>query len=209
MNHLERRVLQKIGENVDSPDVFVDTDEGLEPIRDSLNDAIEEIACITGGIKARYHVPLVSGTFYRLNFQHGSLGWITDAWLVSQKRRLIQADANLLFHENPRWLQTNATPTHYWPIGGDVVAFYPRPPNEDIAELHCVIIPGRYQSSKDRLKLKDEYDWAAVHYAVSEFWATRGDALEATRHFTKYLEIMGLNKAYPQAQEKTYYSRSK
>lgn len=209
MNHLERRVLQKIGENVDSPDVFVDTDEGLEPIRDSLNDAIEEIAFITGGIKGRYHVPLVASSFYRLQFQNGSLGWITDAWLVSQKRRLIQTDVNRLRHENPRWLETDATPTHYWPIGGDVVGFYPRPVNEDVVELHCVVIPGRYQSSRDRLKLKTEYDWAAVHYAVSEFWATRGDALEATRHFQKYLEIMGLNKLYPQAQEKTYFARTK
>ena len=209
MNHLERRVLQKIGENVDSPDVFADTDEGLEPIRDSLNDAIEEIAMITGGVKARYQVPLVASTFYRLQFQSGSLGWITDAWLVSQKRRLTQTDANMLQYENPRWLETNASPTHYWPIGGDVVGFYPRSVNEDIAELHCVVIPGRYQSSRERLKLKTEYDWAAVHYATSEFWATRGDANEATRHFQKYLEIMGLNKVYPQAQEKTYFSRAK
>jgi hypothetical protein len=209
MNHLERRVLQKIGENVDSPDVFIDTDEGLSQIRDSLNDAIEEISAITGGVKATYHVPLVASSFYRLQFQRGSLGWVTDAWLVSQKRRLIQTDANMLLHENPRWLQTNATPTHYWPIGGDVIGVYPRPVNEDVLELHCVVIPGRYQSSKDRLKLKTEYDWAAVHYATSEFWASRGDAVTATNHYQKYLEIMGLNKAYPQAQEKTYFARTK
>lgn len=209
MNLLERRVLQKIGENVDSPDVFTDTDAGLEPIRDSLNDAIEEIACLTGSTRRKYYIPLTNRSFYRLKFQSGGFGWVTDAWLVSQKRRLIQVDSKILEHENPRWLETDANPSHYWPIGSDVICLYPRPPGEDLIELHCVIIPGRYETSTDRIKIKDEYAWAAVHYAVSEFWASRGDANEAFRHFDKYLEILGLNKTYPRAQEKTYFARTK
>ena len=35
MNILERKVLERIGEDPNSPDVFLDTDEGIAPIRDS------------------------------------------------------------------------------------------------------------------------------------------------------------------------------
>ena len=42
MNELETHVLELIGESTSSPDVFADTDKGMAPIRDSLNDAIKK-----------------------------------------------------------------------------------------------------------------------------------------------------------------------
>jgi hypothetical protein len=68
MNNLEKQVLQFIGEDTDSPDVFVDTDEGIAPIRDSINDAIEEISMIAGSYKRTYSLPLVANkSFTGLN----------------------------------------------------------------------------------------------------------------------------------------------
>lgn len=209
MNSLERRVLQKIGEDADNPDVFTDTDEGLWQIRESLNDAVEEISCLTGSVKKIYNLPIRNKSFYRLRFTGDSIGWVTEAWLLSQKRRLTQTDSYWLNAENPRWLETDATPTHYWPIGHDIIGLYPRPSSDDMVELHCVVIPARNTTSGQRVKIMTQYEAAAVHYAVSEFWASRGNAGEAMKHFQKYLEIMGLNSQYPKAAEKIYSLRTK
>ena len=210
MNVLEERVLQLIGEDADAPDIYPDTDAGLEPIRDSLNDAIEEITMITGSYKRKIYVPLVENQmFYRLNFAQSSLVWITDAWLVNQKRRLTQRDIIYLNKMDPRWMISSGSQLVYVPIGDDIVAFWRRPSgNSDVVELQCVVIPSRYTSSTDRIKLRSEYQWACVHYAVSEWWASRGDAKEALMHHGKYLELLGLKESYPYSREKVYQSRS-
>jgi hypothetical protein len=209
MNSLERRVLQKIGEDADNPDVFLDTEDGLWQIRESLNDAVEEISCLTGSTKIVYNLSIQNKSFYRLRFIGDSIGWITDAWLLSQKRRLTQTDSILLNAENPRWMETDASPTHYWPIGHDIIGLYPRPPSDDMLELHCVSIPSRNTTSAQRVKVMNQYEAAAVHYATSEFWASRGSAKEAMNHFEKYIELMGLNSLYPKAAEKVYQLRTK
>ena len=58
MNTLETHVLELIGEDTDSPDVFTDDDDGMAQIRGSLNDAIEEIIIVSGSYKENYHLPL-------------------------------------------------------------------------------------------------------------------------------------------------------
>jgi hypothetical protein len=114
MNKLETIVLELIGENVNSPDVFLDTDDGLEPIRDSLNDAIQEIIMVTGSKKSEYFIPLISGhSFYQMALNSGFLGWITDAWLVNQQYRLEQTDLTRLSAYDPLWMQTAAQPRSY------------------------------------------------------------------------------------------------
>lgn len=210
MNILEERVLQLIGEDPDSPDIYQDTDEGLRPIRDSINDAIEEITMVTGSYKRKYYVPLVADQlFYRLNLGSVSLGWITEAWLVGQKRRLEQKDIIFLEKMDPRWMISSGSPLYYLPIGDDIVGFWRRPGSADVVELQCVVIPSRYTSSSDRIKLRSEYQWACVHYVVSEWWASRGDAKEALSHHSKYLGLLGLADLYPYSREKTYQARSK
>ena len=97
MNVLERNVLERIGEDPDSPDVFLDTDVGIAPIRDSLNDAIQEISMLTGSFKRQYLLPLRSGqAFYRFNLTNGYLGWVTDVWDVDRKERLTQTSLQKL-----------------------------------------------------------------------------------------------------------------
>lgn len=211
MNILEQRVLELIGEDPDSPDIYPDTDEGLKPIRESINDAIDEITMVTGSYKRKYFIPLVEGQmFYRMNFNPISLGWITQAWLVNQKRRLEQKDLIYMNHMDPRWMVSTGSPIFYIPIGDDIVAFWRRPAsNSDLVELECVVIPERYETSEDRIKVRTEYQWACVHYAVSEWWASRGDAKEATLHHQKYMDIMGLTDLYPYAREKTYQNQTK
>jgi len=137
MNELEKHVLQIIGEDTTSPDVFLNTDAGMEPIRDSINDAIQEITALTGSVKETYFIPLVAGQmFYRISFTSGFFGWVTDAWLVNQKRRLVQTDVLKLSRDNPRWMLTNGSPEQYMQIGEDTLGVYRKPGgSDDMIEL--------------------------------------------------------------------------
>ena len=205
MNTLEQEVLELIGEDPSAPDVFLDTDDGMAQIRTSISDAIQEIAMLTGGYKRQYLLPLRADTmFYRLRLQNGDLGWITDVWSVTNKRRLEQTDLIRLNAHNPRWMLHSADPWAYCPIGKDIIGFYPKPPaSSNVMDLMVVEIPSAYESSRDRVKLRESFKYATIHYAVSEFWASRGDAQEAQKHFQLYLDAMGLKQDYAERIEST------
>lgn len=210
MNTLETRVLELIGESTSSPDVFTDTDYGIEQIRDSINDAVEEITMVTGSYKVVYRMPLIENHgFYRLRLSNGSIGWVTDVFMVGNKFRLTQTSETRISSENPRWMVNVGSPREYFQIGNDVLAIYPRAgSSSDIAEVSMVVIPARYTSGSDRVFLRDAFSRAAVHYAVSEFWASRGDARSAVDHYTKYLENLGLQEIYPRSAERIPYQKT-
>ena len=204
MNTIETHVLSLIGEDTENPDVFTDDSTGMEPIRDSINDAIEEISIFTGGQKETYYVPLRKHrTFYRFRFTKGYLGWITDVWLVTQKRRLDQTSLIKIMNFNPRWLYNTGTPHSYFPFGFNYFGMWPRPSSDtDIIEISAMMIPKRYETDTDRIKLRKNLEWAAAHFAVGEYYASRGDARKAIYHHNKYFERMGMNIKYPASNER-------
>jgi hypothetical protein len=206
MNTLETHVLQLIGEDPDSPDVFLDTDDGMAPIRDSLNDAIEEIAIVTGSVKRTYILPLRTGTnWYRINMGRDKFAWVTDAWLVGIGRRLEQKDFHWLINYNPRWMYNTGSPERYCPIGKDHICIHPAPSSDtDMLELTVVVSPDRYKTDDQRIKLRDEFHWAAVHYAVGEYWAGRGDAATARTHHGIYIKKLGIIELYPETAERAW-----
>jgi len=198
VNALEKQVLRIIGEDPSAPDVFTDDPAGIAQIRDSINDAIQELAILAGGHEDTFHVPLLSdANFYRINFQRGYFGWVKECWLVGSKRRLVQTDFVRLEGENPQWLQTSGTPTEYMQIGLNVIGINRAPTSSsDMLELHCVVVPAPYDNDNDRVKLRDAFKFAAVNYAVSEYWASRGDAPSAVNHLSTYVENSGNRLAY-------------
>jgi hypothetical protein len=204
MNTLETRVLELIGESTSSPDVFVDTSDGMAQIRESLNDAIEDICIMTGSHRRTYNIPLKSGKmFYQINFNRDEFAWINNVWLVDKKIRLEQKSLIWLINYNYRFLYNVGYPEFYFPLGYDKIGIHPVPGSDaDMMEVDCVAIPGRYELDTDRIKLRNSFQWAAVHFAVSEYWATRGDAKEAIFHFVKFLEKLGMQELYPEAHER-------
>ena len=198
MNKLETQVLRLIGENADSPDVFADNDTDLAPIRDSINDAIQEICMLHGGYTEKFHVPMVEDKiFYRLTFKNGYLGWIQDALAITRKLRLSQTDFISLERQDPYWMIHTGYPEQYFQIGMNVVGFAPKPAStSDIVELTCVVIPAFYTKDVDRIKVRDTFQWAIINYAVSEYWAGRGDANEALKHFEDYMDNLGIIGLY-------------
>lgn len=196
MNLLERKVLELIGEDVDSPDVF--DDDGIQPIRDSVNDAIQEIAILTGGYKRKYSLPLRQGQmFYRFGLRTGYFGWIADVWDTTRQIRLEQTDVVRLSSYDYRWMVGSGFPEAYMQLGADLIGVYKKPSaSANVLEVTLVEIPYPYESEDDRVKLRDSFQFAAVHYAVGEFWASRGDAKEASLHGNKYLQALGLKDGY-------------
>jgi len=194
MNNVEKLVLQMIGEDVYAPDVFTDTSEGMAQIRDSINDCIEEISIITGGYRESYLLPIRGDrSFYRLDYPGGSVAWISGARLQSTGERLEQTDLQRLRTYNPRWLYNTGRPRAYFPIGLNHIGVWPRSSaDSDIIELFVVVVPARYTSDTDRLIVRKNLEWAAVHYAVGEYYASRGDAKSAVDHHTRYARAVGL-----------------
>lgn len=200
MNNIEKLVLEMIGENIDSPDVFTNTDSGLEQIRDSINDAIEEIAIVTGAYKEIFYLPLRENrAFYRFDDLDtgGTVAWITDVFITTVRRRLEQTDLNRLCVQMPRFLVDSGSPIVYFPIGLDYLGFWPKPSADtDIAEVTAVMVPIRYTADTDRIKLRQDLEWATVNYAVGEYYASRGDARRAIEHHNLYLKDLGMDLPY-------------
>lgn len=201
MNSLESRVLDLIGENTDSPDVF--DDEGIEEIRSHLNDAIEEVAVLTGCYKKVWHIPLkINCYFYRMP---DDFCWFESVYLVGIKRWLEQTSFIGLHHQDARWLRATGYPSFYAPIGARKFAIYPaNSASLDSLEVSGVAIPERYTLDTDRIKIRKSFEWACVNRAVSEFWATRGDAQSAARYFQTYANEVGVPSMYPEMAERRW-----
>ncbi len=210
MNSLERHVLELIGEDPDSPDVFTEGSDSMDQIRGSLNDAIEEVSMLTGSVKRTYHMPLrASRGFQKIPSVQGQLAWITDVWLMGNGRRLEQVDFTWLQFYNPRWLQNSGPPERYCLIGVDVIGIHPVPTSGgDMLEFTAAVVPDRYQNDDERVQVRENFKWATVHYAVSEYYASRGDAKSATEHILKYVERVGLAKLYPETNDRHWEYKS-
>ncbi len=202
MNTIETHTLELIGEDPASPDVFTEGD-GMKPIRDSINDAIEEIAMLTGCYSEKYYLALRQNrNFYRFDFSQGTAAWITDVWMVTQKYRLEQTDLIRLNNYNMRWLLDTGPPESYFQIGLKNIGVWPAPASDtDMLEITTIVIPDRYEEGTDRIKLRRNWDWAAAHFAAGEYFASRGDAKTAIYHHNNYLKKMGVDVAYPMAAE--------
>jgi hypothetical protein len=189
MNNLEKQVLRVIGDDPDNPDVFKDDDVSIAPVRDSINDAVEELAMGAGGHVSTFHVPLVAGKMmYRLRFARGHWCYVQSAWLTGQARRLDQTTLGRLNREDPRWMVSSATPEAYFQVGADLIGFAFKPSaSSDVVELTSVVVPARYANDTEVVRVRDSFKFAVVNYAVAEYWASRGDAETATKHMALYL----------------------
>ncbi len=195
MNKIEQQVLRLIGEDPASPDVFTDTSSGIAPIRDAINDGVAELAMVAGGHSTTFHVPLISGqALYRLRFARGYFAWVDSAWTVTQKRRLAQTTLQRLNATNPRWMVWSGTPDEYFQVGLDVIGVSPKPSaTEDVIDLHVTMIPARYATDDEEVRVRDAYRHAVVNFAVSEYWASRGDANQAGEYYSLFLDSLGMS----------------
>jgi hypothetical protein len=207
MNHLETHVLRLIAEDIDSPDVFVDTAEGLEPIRDSINDAVQELCMVMGHYRRRYLLALhEERAIYRLAPQADEMGWVINVWDRDSHRHVTQTDLLNLANDDPRFLYRSGTSPDYWyQLGWEYLGVFPRPAAKGkILELDMIAVPKRYSHGQTPIRLKEVWQQAAVQRSVSEFYAGRGDANRATEWFGRYLETAGIMAIHPDQAERLY-----
>jgi hypothetical protein len=73
-----------------------------------------------------------------------------------------------------------------------------------ILELDCVMIPRPYTSDMDPVKVRAQFENAAVYFAVSEFYASRGDAKRAVEYHARYIETAGLSALHPMTADRNW-----
>lgn len=202
MNSIEKHVLRLIGENIDSPDVFAD----ITPIRNSVNDAIQELCMVTGSYKRTYLLPLYNDRqFYRLGWEKDHFGYIVEAWDRTRGTRLIHTDLMALSEVDPWWMKLAGYPEYYMQIGSEFLAIYRKPSaNGIVLELNCVCIPKAYTEDTDPVKVSEAYERAAAYLATSEFYASRGDAVRGKEYLEKYIDTAGLMTLRPEQAERQY-----
>ena len=184
----------------------MDTDAGLGPIRDSLNDAIQELCIATGSYQLRYILPLEIDTFlYTIATNSDHFGYIVQAWDRARRYRLEQTDLIKLASYDPEWIKTRGEPSHYIPVGYNKVIIYRAPSSDEkVLELDCVFIPKAYVYENSIVKMRANFERGVVYYAVSDFYASRGDANRAKHYYDQYIEVAGLMKLKPPTYEQFY-----
>lgn len=199
-----------IGDDPENPDVFIDNEQGLKPIRRSINDAIQEVAVLNGGFVKTFHVPLTAGkSFYKIQLNNANVGWVKNCWLVNIKRRLPQTDLHVLRKFDYRWYQSTGTPNSYYPIGVDVLGFYPKPAEtSDIVQIEAVVIPAPYTNDKQKTRIRKEFEWSVINYAVSEYWISRGEVQSARQHMQTYIDDLGIRGEYVISGERVHQLRT-
>jgi hypothetical protein len=210
MNQLESNVLRLIGENPEAPDVFTDDATGMAQIRGSLNDAIQELCLVTGAYQRTYNLALLANRqFYRLAPQLDFIAYPVEVWDRANHRKLEQTSLAKLNREDPFWMQVAGTVTKYLWLGLDHIGIYRKPSAKGtILEIKCVCVPKPYSDGNSPIKLRPVNQRAAVFLAVSEFYASRGDANRATEYLQKYLETGDLMALQPQQNERQWRTKT-
>tara|TARA_Y100000401_G_scaffold43561_1_gene33256 strand:- start:334 stop:1002 length:669 start_codon:yes stop_codon:yes gene_type:complete len=212
MNKLEKQVLQMIGEDPNNPDVFTDDDAGMDQIRTSISDGISEVLMQTGGWTEVFRIPLVQDqTFYKIELANSDVGWFQSVFNVETETALTQTSLISLNAFDPLWMRYTGPPTQYLPVGTNAIAICPKSSaSAGVLECHIAAIPRRYQTDKDRIKLKNIYERSVVDYAVAEYWASRGSAKDAAEHLRRFATSIGMQRTYGNDAGKTYqYSINK
>lgn len=201
-NSLETDVLNAIGESITTPDVYSD----LTPVRDSINAAIQELCLISGSYTRVYHLPLYTDRFfYRMSWANDHFGWITECWNRQQQRKLTQTDIATISLQDPWFLKRNGSPYQYMQIGYRYLGFDRAPASSgEVLEITCAVIPKAYTVDTDPVRLRPVFQRAATQYAVSEFFASRGDAMRAGEWLAKYLETAGAMQLHPKVPERNF-----
>lgn len=161
---------------------------------------------VSGSYRRTYYLALLEGRqFYRLSPQNDYLGYIVGVFDRQNRRRLIRTDLNALTNYDAGWMKCTGPALQYMQLGLRHLGIYMAPSSKGIIlDLDCVMIPRPYTSDKDPIKVRAQFQNAVVYFAVSEFYASRGDAKRAAEYHARYIEVAGLSGLHPLQPEQIF-----
>ncbi len=102
-------------------------------------------------------------------------------------------------------MKRTGPPLRYLQLGLTHFGVYMAPDTKGIVlELDCVMVPKPYTEDVSPIKLRKNFQQAAVYLTVSEFYASRGDAKRGQEYLQRYLETAGLMQLKPWYPERQY-----
>jgi hypothetical protein len=202
-NDMEQSVMYLIGEDPTNPDVFTSA-SGITLIRDALNHAIWEICFLTGTYIREFQIETVANKiFYELDTGEDYVGWILEGRNESKRYKLERASLPELAKSDPWWLKTTSDTYGYYQIGNRMIGiWYPPSSGGNVLTFKVAAIPGAYTYGTDPTSLRELWENAAIHFAASEYYASRGNAKRATTHLIRYMTAMDIMQHHPEQVEK-------
>jgi len=209
MKDLEKKVAAIVAEDIVSPDLF--TSSAITPIRDSLNDAIQEVCMLTGSYTRTYHVNTQENQYvYDIEMNRDHFGYVLQAWNRSMDWQLERTDVKSMMIADPGWFDGGTSGRtgnqyKYFQVGYSQVGFWYIPSSSGLViELKVMAVPQAYTDDDDPIRMRGQWEDAIVNYAASEQFASRGDSNRATEYYTAYLEGMGVIDMHPEHADRMY-----
>ena len=209
MKDIEKKVSALVGEDIISPDLF--SSSSITPIRDSVNDAIQEVCMLTKSYTRTFHVNTQAGQYvYNIGMNRDHFGYVLQAWNRSLDWQLERTDVKSLMISDPGWFEGGDTGRtgnqyKYFQVGFDQVGFWYIPSSSGLViELKVLAIPQAYTDDDDPIRMRTQWEDAIVNYAVSEQFAARGDSDRAGEYYSDYLEQMNIIDMHPEHADRAY-----
>ena len=161
---------------------------------------------LTGSYTQTYHLPLYGDRFfYRVGWPEDHFGYVIECLDRQRRYKLGRTDILSLAQSRPWFLKDSGDPDEYFEVGNTIIGI-DRAPTADgkLLELTCAAIPKAIASDIQPVKLRAVFEQAAIQYAVSEFYASRGDANRATEFLERYVTFGGLMAIHPQQAERLW-----
>lgn len=191
LSGLEQQVLEELGDDSTSPDIYdVDPD-----MREAICDAIDE-ACINSPFyEKEFFIKLSANVaFYSISPQWGYPLYVRSARISGSDVPLVPSTLGRLVRESPQFLIDRGTPRTFVSISPSIILFHPcNSVAEDTIRISLVYTPKPYVDGRQVLTIREEFENALIHYAkYHKLLQTKGSFDEAIFEYSEYLKTLGM-----------------
>lgn len=171
-NNIENEILRVSGENIDTPDVFIEGSAELLMLRTFINDAIQELCMLSGVYRKNYILTTKTNRmFYRIVPQYDYISFINFILDRSRQLKLVKTELESIAKIDSFFLQRNGNASHYVMFGNEFLMLYPKPTSSYALTINFTAIPKSYTESTDPIKIRKDYERAVIYDSLSKYYA--------------------------------------
>ena len=188
LTDLEKIILDELGEDSDSPEVWA----GSTDLREAIADGIDELSMFEAFFVQTAMIPLVNNVaFYSVAVDAGYPLWAKRARLWNADRKLDPYSLGEIIAQDRQFLISRGTPIGYVMLSPELLLLYPcNSSTTDVVALDMVCTYSHYAIHNEYVSVRDELEQALVHYGkyhkLMQVKGTQGRALE---EYQKFLEL--------------------